>query len=483
MAAEVKTKSNKNIKKYINIAIIFVLYFVVGALPPFAGITEFGMKILGTTVALLWGWIVVDMVWPSILAFLFFWMSGYLSILDGIAAGIGNQTVLMNLFLLGFAAVLSQIGVCDTLAAWLISKKVFVGRPMLLIVALMYGTAVLSMMGAGLAVVFIMWDLLRKVCEVNGVSTKDNMALGGLMALVVYNSMLGFILPWQPLVYMFGQFWSCNGMLEIPAMGFFYCGLVFSLLSVAVMLLVYKYILRLDFSGFLITEDICEEYTHVKANKYQKVGLIGLLVYIALLLLSNFLKFAPFTVVADLGVVGMTLIYMILFAIWRKDDGTPVLNILKVLEATPWSILLLLAAIIPLSAALQSPDTGIINAVVGTIYPIVSGFGPTTFIIVCTIILCVMTQVLPNFICAAFLFPILTPILVQMGGNPYIFLWTATAALMSAYGTPSGNMYAPLVFGNENIGRKAGYMAGWIYVVVVLLCLLVPIPLWGFLMP
>lgn len=473
----------ENIKKYINIMIIFVLYFVIGALPPFGGITEFGMKILGTTIALLWGWIVVDMVWPSILAFLFFYMSGYMSILDGIVAGIGNQTVLMNLFLLGFANTLSQVGVCDTLAAWLISKKVFIGKPMLLIIALMYGTAVLSMLGAGLAVVFIMWDLMKKVCEVNNIPTKGNMALGSLMALVVYNSMLGFILPWQPLVYVFGAFWTCNGMLEIPAMGFFYCGLVFSILSIAVMLLVYKYVLRLDFSGFLITEEICAEYSNVKATKYQKVGLIGLFLYILLLLLSNFFKFYPFNIVEELGVVGLSLIYMIFFAIWRKEDGEPVLNILKVLAATPWSILLLLAAITPLSSALQSPETGIINAVVGVTYPIISSFGPTTFIIVCTIILCIMTQVLPNFICAAFLFPILTPILVQMGGNPYIFLWTGTAALMSAYGTPSGNMYAPLIFGNETIGRKAGYLAGWIYVVVVLLCLLVPIPLWEILMP
>ena len=67
----------KNIKKYINIVIMFVLYFVVSALPPIGGITEYGMKILGTTIALLWGWIVVDMLWPSLLAFIFFHRKAY----------------------------------------------------------------------------------------------------------------------------------------------------------------------------------------------------------------------------------------------------------------------------------------------------------------------------------------------------------------------------------------------------------------------
>ncbi len=50
---------------------------------------------------------------------------------------------------------------------------------------------------------------------------------------------------------------------------------------------------------------------------------------------------------------------------------------------------------------------------------------------------------------------------------------------MTAYGTPSGNMYAPLIFGNENIGRKAAYLTGWVYVAVVLLILCGLLPLWN----
>ena len=205
-----------------------------------------------------------------------------------------------------------------------------------------------------------------------------------------------------------------------------------------------------------------------------------LLVYISVLLLGNFFKeTAFFTFTNGLGVVGLSIVYMIIFAIWRNAENKPVLNVAKTLESTPWSVILLLAAVIPLTGALQSTDTGIISTVVGAIYPIVSGFGPTSFIIICTILLCLLTQVLPNFICAAFFFPILTPILIQLGGNPGIFLFTATAALMSAYGTPSGNMFAPLVFGNSTIGRKVGYLTGWIYVVVVLVILCGLIPLWN----
>ncbi|MBO5365865.1 MAG: hypothetical protein J6A39_04475, partial [Peptococcaceae bacterium] len=164
----------KNIKKYINIVIMFVLYFVVSALPPIGGITEYGMKILGTTIALLWGWIVVDMLWPSLLAFIFFHLAGYLTITEGIAAGIGNPTVLQNLILLAFAASLTQIGVSDFIAGWIISKKVFIGKPMLLVTVLMYLVMVLSLLGGGVAVIFLTWDLLIKICNANNAPTKGN---------------------------------------------------------------------------------------------------------------------------------------------------------------------------------------------------------------------------------------------------------------------------------------------------------------------
>lgn len=474
----------KNIKKYINIVIMFVLYFVVSALPPIGGITEYGMKILGTTIALLWGWIVVDMLWPSLLAFIFFHLAGYLTVTEGIAAGIGNPTVLQNLILLAFAASLTQIGVSDFIAGWIISKKVFIGKPILLVTVLMYLVMLLSLLGGGVAVIFLTWDLLIKICKANNAPTKDNLALGFLMSIAVYNSMLGFILPWQPLVYVFGAMWQQGaGGMAIPTMGFFFCGIIFCILTIALMMLVGKLILRLDFSGFLITEEICNEYTKTKATIYQKVGLILLLVYIAILMVGNFLQTNPFFAFTNgLTVVGLSIIYMMIFAIWQKEDGNSVLDISLVLRSTPWSIILLLSAILPLSTALQSADTGIVTTIVGVMYPLVSNLGPTMFIIVCTCLLCVLTQVLPNMICAAFFFPVLTPILIQMGGNPAVFFFTATAALMSAYGTPSGNMYAPLVFGSENIGRRAGYLTGWIYVVVVCVILSALIPLWNIIM-
>ena len=130
-------KLNQNAMKYIHIIIMFVIWFVVKSLPPFAGITEMGMAILGITLALLYGWIMVDLLWPSLFGFVLLQLSGYTTILGGLAAGIGNQSVLMVFILLAFTAGISQLGVSDMIASWLMQRKIFIGRPLVMVFGLL----------------------------------------------------------------------------------------------------------------------------------------------------------------------------------------------------------------------------------------------------------------------------------------------------------------------------------------------------------
>ena len=463
MATQVKTVKSKNLQWYINIAIMFVIYFIFSALPPIASITEMGMKVLGVTVALLWGWITVDLMWTSLLGFVLLQFSGYTTLLPGMVAGLGNSTVMMILVLLAFAVALSEIGASDVIAAWLISRKIFIGRPMALVLGLLFGTAFISAAGGGMACIFIVWDLIRSVCRINNIDEKDTLK-GVLMAMVLYCGMIGFILPWQNTIWLFGGFWQKGSGLEIPAMNVFYCGLIWLVLSIFLCVFVFKFICRLDFSRFLITEEVAAKYTQTKATTQQKAGIILLAVYIGLLLFANIFKDNLLAnLVNALGVVGLSIIYMTIFAIWKKEDGKPVLNVAKCFTATPWPVIMLIAITIPLGDALQSADTGVMGAITAWLMPLISGMSPGMFIAICTLILTVLTQVLHNVICGAVFFPMLTPSVIQMGGNPYVFLVTVFIGLMSAYATPAASMFAGLVFGTGDISTKAGYLAGWTY--------------------
>lgn len=481
MAAQEK---NKNRRWYIHIVIMFAIYFIFSMLPPIASITEMGMKILGVTFALLYGWIMVDLMWTSLLGFVMLQFTGYTTLLPGLVAGLGNSTVMMILVLLAFAVALSEIGASDVIAAWLVSRKIFIGKPMVLVFGLLFGVAFISAAGGGMACIFIIWDLIRSICRVNGLDEK-NTAKGVMMAMVLYCGMIGFILPWQNTIWLFGGFWQKGTPdLAIPAMNVFYCGLIWLVLSIVICVVLFKFVFRLDFSGFLITEEIAAKYTQKKATTVQKVGIILLAVYIGLLLFANLFKDNLLAnLINALGVVGLSILYMTIFAIWKKEDGTAVLNVAKCFTATPWPVIMLIAITIPLGDALQSADTGVMGAIAGWLMPLVSGMSPTLFIAICTIILTVLTQVLHNVICGAVFYPMLTPIVIQMGGNPYIFLLTVFIGLMSAYATPAASMFAGLVFGTEDISTKAGYLAGWTYTGVTILILIVLMPVWNMIMP
>ena len=52
---------NKKMVSYIHIAIMLVITFGVGFLPPVGQITELGMKVLGCFLGIVYGWIFIDL--------------------------------------------------------------------------------------------------------------------------------------------------------------------------------------------------------------------------------------------------------------------------------------------------------------------------------------------------------------------------------------------------------------------------------------
>ena len=475
--------ATKNTKWYVHVVIMFAIFIMFLFIPPISTITEMGMKVLGVTLALLYGWITIDLMWTSLLGFVLLQFTGYMKLLPALSAGIGNSTLMMIFVLLAFAIALNEVGASDIIAAWVVSRKVFIGRPLTLVFGLLFGTALISAAGGGMACIFIIWDLIRSICKANGMADNDTVK-GFLMSMTLYCGMIGFILPWQNTIWLFGGFWQKGCGLEIPAINVFYCGLVWMVLSIVLCVLFAKWVLRLDFSKVWINENITAQYANKKATKPQKAGIVLLGIYIGLLLFANIFKnnaFAAF--INSIGVVGLSIIYMTVFAIWKDENGKPILDVVKCFRETPWPVIMLIAITIPLGDALQSSDTGVMGAISRWLMPLVSGMSPMVFIAICTVALTILTQFLHNVICGAVFFPMLTPIVIQMGGNPYVFLVTVFIGLMSAYATPAASMFAGLVFGTKDISTKAAYLSGWLYTGMTIVILIVLMPLWSMIMP
>ncbi len=63
------TVNKKKRNEYIHIAIMLVITFGVGFLPPFGQITEIGMKVLGCFLGIVYGWIFIEVVAVNLLCY------------------------------------------------------------------------------------------------------------------------------------------------------------------------------------------------------------------------------------------------------------------------------------------------------------------------------------------------------------------------------------------------------------------------------
>lgn len=157
--------AKKNTMKYIHAAIMIMLMLCGGFLPAFGQITPLGMKVFGVFLGLLYGWIFVGILWPSVLGFFTLSLTGVTSPLMAFVSGFTNPTVTMVIMSYVFAYCLGQIGVNEAIAYWAMSKKVFVNRPWLFATAIVLVTCLMGMLGGSFAAIFLMWGVTKTIAE------------------------------------------------------------------------------------------------------------------------------------------------------------------------------------------------------------------------------------------------------------------------------------------------------------------------------
>ena len=105
-------------KRLIHFIIMFVLTIGIWFLAPFGQITELGMKVLGIFTGVLYGWIFIDLIWPSIFGFVALGCVGLFTAQSAFAAGIGNVQTIMILMTMVFAGAMEEAGLTGFMADW-----------------------------------------------------------------------------------------------------------------------------------------------------------------------------------------------------------------------------------------------------------------------------------------------------------------------------------------------------------------------------
>lgn len=96
--AKAAAQAKYPVSKVIHSAITIFLMFLFGrVIPPFGGITEVGMNVLGVFLGVIYGYCTCEIAWPSILGFVAYGLSGAVTMKDGIQAMMGQSVVFQSI--------------------------------------------------------------------------------------------------------------------------------------------------------------------------------------------------------------------------------------------------------------------------------------------------------------------------------------------------------------------------------------------------
>ena len=457
---------------YLHSIIFVILIFGIGFLPPIGGITEMGMRVLGVFIGLLYGWIFIGFIWTSLFGMLALGLTGYDSIINVFSAGFGNATVLKVFFIFVFAGILQATDLTTYIANWCVSRKICRGRPWVLIICIFITSVILGGFINQYAGIVIIWYIFYGICKTVGLKKGDALVSYVIVGVPVMCTMGAMMLPFLPVSVIFRSMLQENILTTyaMPSGTLLLAHLLLTWTLVIGYILLGKYILRINTDALKnLNKNYFDDIANMKMKPEQKISMITLVLFVAILVAPLLLPAGIVkATLSNIDILGAAVI-MIIFFCFRKnanreyiyDFGT------MVFKGINWDIIILFAATMPVSSAMESDATGIITTIVGSLMPIFTQISPTMYLAVCAIIILMITQVAHNLILGIVFTSVLATIGINMGINPYLFQIFFAWMLQLAFMTPGASANSALIFANsEWISTKDAYK----YTTTIVVC-------------
>lgn len=439
-------------KYYLHTAICLTIMFGFGQLPPFAPLTPLGMNLAGIFLGLLYGWVFIDIVWPSMAGLLALMLIGGMKPVALLNKSFGDPIVLMMFFIFVFCAAINYYGLSKFISLWFITRKFVAGRPWVFTYTFLGSIFILGGLTSASPAALIGWSILYGICDVCGYKKGEGyptmMIFGVVFAAQVGMSLIPFK---QAALTVFSAYETMSGF-SIDYAKYMLVATVCCALCSLLFILVGKYVFKPDMSK-LASLDASKLDTDgaLRLTKVQKIVLGFLFALVALLLLPNFLP-AQLFITRFLKSIGNTGICILLVTIMccLKVDGKPLMRFKTMVDSgVAWGIVLLLAAVQPLSKAMANPESGITNFLMMVVDPIFGGGSPLFFAVVIGLVATLLTQIMNNGAVGVALMPLIFSYCKSAGMSPELPLIMVVMGVHLAFLTPAASASAALLHGNE----------------------------------
>lgn len=466
-------KKPKDTAYYIKSLVGIVIMFGVGFLPPIAGITELGMRILGIFIGMIYLLCAVDIVWPSMLTIMALGVSGWSTVPDVIASGFGSDIVWMMLILLVLAEGIASSGLGEVIARWIITRKFLNGRPELFTFIYIVAFGICAPLVTSNVTVVLSWTIFYYIADYAGYKKGERystmLVLASFLTSIMYEGLFSFQ-SWLIALAMIFQ--EMTGIVFNHVLYFFLGFIALTLMS-ALIVLTMKYIFKCDFDK-LRTIDVTtlknEEMS--KLTKQHKGYLLCFVLIVFYIIGTTMIPTgnAVRTFLDNVTQGGWFTIVFCLAMIVRLD-GRPLLDFPKVVkEGANWNILMMCAAVIPAARALTSDGTGIKDIMSEVLTPILGSMSPVMFIAAVITVMLILTNLGSNMATGLVMLTIVVPIAEQFGFNPMVIAMAIILVANMGFIFPGSSGMAAYIYSNDWLTTKDIYKYGLVYCV----CFLIP---------
>ena len=435
-------------------------------IPGFAGITPLGMSILGCFVGAVYGWITIDMIWPSMMGLLGLGL-GPLGIDKVTATCFSSMPVLGLILCMGCVGVAMKTGAFDWLVSLLLGNKAMQGKPwitiwVVMLIAWPFGAfnPIIMMVVFGAFVTSIL-----KACEV---PYNDKLAvfwyLGCAFSLMLGQILLPFMGTGLTFYYSFVTMFPNITMQFVPYIVFM---IVMGVAMITMYVLIMKFIFRVDASP---VAKYCNECEVPKCTRDQKIALIIFVAFLAIVILSTtnvseFLK--------KFGLLGSCLTCSLVVAVIKSENGGPLASLEELFHMCNWGQVFMIGLIMVFSTFMGGQDTGITGAMALLFTPFM-GLSPWVFIVVALVISVVLTNVANNMLIGVMVMPFLVNFATQAGIEPTMIIVLLWIMVQFALATPAASPVTAVAMTQEMADAKTMTKAALkilpVMIVVGLIC-------------
>lgn len=456
MAAAANT-SHASFRQFFHIIVFLCITFFFGKLAPAAPLTPYGMNVLGVLIGVVYAWIFIDVIWPSMIGLLAIGLLDIMPINTLFNKGFGNPTVVMMIFIFVFSAVLDSFGVTRWISMWFVSRKCVEGRPWLLTFALLLAISILGGLSSATPACVIGWSLMYGMFKFCGYEKQEGypmmMVIGAvfasqlgmalipfkslpLVAISAYESLSGSTVNYS--IYMFASFSAC-------------------ILCLIAFILIGKFLLRPDLTKLtsldintLIKED------EKKLTGVQKLLFVFLIALIVFMMLPGFLP-KDLAITVFFKKIGNTGVCVLLVALMAaiKVKGKPLCPWRAMVnEGVAWPIIFILAFVLPLSGPIADPKSGITAFMLDFLTPLFGTGSSAKFLVCIGIVGVILTQFINNTAISVALMSVVYSYCsanAMMAEQPVILV---TVACCLAFLTPAASSTAAMLHGNDWVNTK-----------------------------